>query len=85
MRGRPAARVWKTYGVSGMIEWHVMLPASGSGRSMLAIDFTGGQISGYGVSPARFTTADPFVQRVIEESCWYREKKRIVLLNVTTR
>lgn len=73
----------KTYGVYGMTEWHIQLPTglNDPGLSHFNISFTGGQLTGYGVAPATFTTDDPFVQKVIESSIHFSKgKKRIHLL-----
>lgn len=67
MKGRYVNR--KSYGVSGLMEWTVLVPA---GNSFLRVEFTGGTMNGYGISPATFTTSDPVVQRIIEESVLYR-------------
>lgn len=66
----------KTYGVSGMVEWTVLIPV---GRSSVRIRFTGGSISGYGVTPATYTTDNPALMHLIENSQLFR-RKRITLL-----
>ncbi|MDE7381319.1 MAG: hypothetical protein K2N03_04240 [Muribaculaceae bacterium] len=65
-----------TYCVDGLIEWHVMIKA---GRVEIPISFTGGHLSGYGVSPAEFTTADPVLQHAVED-CSYFKSGRIRIL-----
>lgn len=42
----------KTYGVNGMMEWNAIIPV---GRTSVRVHFTGGTVTGYGVSPATFT------------------------------
>lgn len=65
----------KTYGVKGLMEWRVQLSTGYSVKPEITVEFTGGQITGYGVAPARFTTADPFLQRLIEGSIWFKNGK----------
>lgn len=62
--------VKKTYGVYGLMEWHVLIPAAGS---KVRITFGGGQASGFGCAPATYDTADPGMQRLIESTRWFRE------------
>lgn len=66
----------KTYGVSGMMEWHALIPA---GRATVRVPFTGGTVTGYGVSPATFSTENKDVMRLIEDSHYYKSG-RIFLL-----
>lgn len=70
----------KTYGVNGLMEWHARLPL---GKTTLLVDFTGGSLTGYGVSPATYTTGNEVVQRVIESSRPYREGKIRLLRSLT--
>lgn len=63
-----------TYGVNGMMEWNALIPA---GKSTLRVHFSGGTATGYGVSPAIFTTDNPAVMHLIETSYWYRIGKII--------
>lgn len=66
----------KTYGVDGLIEWHINVPA---GRVLLNIEFSNGRFSGYCMAPAVYRTADPVVQRAIEHSSHFRSGRiRIV-------
>lgn len=62
----------KTYGVSGMMEWNALIPA---GRCTVRVHFTGGTVTGYGVTPATFTTDNPAVIHLIEHSHWFRKGK----------
>lgn len=61
-----------TYGVSGMMEWVALIPMR---RNIVRVRFKGGSLSGYGVTPATFTTTNPVVMRMIEESGYYRSGK----------
>lgn len=64
----------KTYGVAGLIEWNLQLPTGSHKLPFINIHFTGGQITGYGVSPARYTTDDPYIQAAIETSPYFKKK-----------
>lgn len=77
--------VRKTYGVKGLIEWHMQIPVKSKARSSISVEFTGGQITGYGVSPARYATSDPYMQKLIESTVWYRKKKIFILDIAETR
>ena len=61
-----------TYGVMGMMEWNALIPV---GRSTLRVHFSGGTLTGYGATPATFTTDNPAVMRLIEDSYWYKIRK----------
>ena len=67
----------KIYGVSGMMEWQALIIC---GKVHVTVPFTGGSMNGYGITPAKYTTEDPFMQQVIERSEYYR-KGKIVLLH----
>lgn len=58
------------------MEWNALIPV---GRSTLRVRFSGGSATGYGVSPATFATDNRAVQRVIEESSFFRNGKIYVL------
>lgn len=55
----------KSYGVKGYLEYEAIIPGGGT---YFRVRFEGGSITGYGVSPAIFSTADPVLQYVIEQS-----------------
>lgn len=55
----------RTYGVRGYLEYEALIPA---GTSHIRIRFEGGSITGYGVAPAMFSTRDPALQYIIEQS-----------------
>lgn len=59
----------RVYGVEGMMEWNALIPA---GRSTLRVHFSGGTISGYGVTPARYETDNVAICHLIENSFWYK-------------
>ena len=68
----------KTYGVRGLMEWVCNIPV---GKSHMRIEFTGGVLTSYGNTPAKYVTKDLLQQTIIEHSEFFK-KKRIVLLSV---
>lgn len=62
----------KTYVVKGYMEWHLRLPTGFDAKPYIHIAFTGGQITGYGIAPARYSTSDPFLQNLIENCDRYK-------------
>lgn len=65
----------QSYGVKGLIEWQFDLETGYPVMPHITIKFEGGQITGYGIAPARYTTEDPFVMKLLEESEMYRSGK----------
>lgn len=61
-----------TYSVSGMMEWVAVIPTR---SNLLRVRFSGGSLSGYGVTPATFTTSNPVVIRMIEDSRLFKSGK----------
>lgn len=59
-----------TYEAPGLIDWSAQIRV---GRATLKVHFTGGAPSAYGVTPAEYTTDNPFMQRVIEQSGYFKE------------
>lgn len=66
----------KTYGVSGLMDWTTQIKA---GKGSLSVHFTGGALTAYGVTPAKYSTSNPFFQSVIENSKQFKSG-RIELL-----
>ena len=66
----------KTYGVSGLMDWTTQIKA---GKGAVSVHFTGGALTAYGVTPAKFSTSNPFFQNVIECSDHFKNG-RIKLL-----
>ncbi|MCC8119727.1 MAG: hypothetical protein LIP09_13410 [Bacteroidales bacterium] len=60
----------KTYIVNGLVEWTAAIQA---GRATISVPFTGGAFTKYGHTPARFTTADAAMQRIIESSDHFKK------------
>lgn len=67
-----------TYGVFGLMDWTLHIPTPGFHQPFVVANFEGGQISGYGTAPARFTTRDPYIQQVIEAHPWCGSRLRIL-------
>lgn len=65
----------KTYLAPGFMEWQAIIHV---GRATVKLNFTGGTFTGYGQAPASFETDNPVLQRLIEMSDLFRER-RIVL------
>ena len=66
----------KTYGVSGLMDWTTQIKA---GKGSVSVHFTGGALTAYGVTPAKYSTCNPFFQSVIENSNQFKSG-RIELL-----
>lgn len=69
-----------TYGAPRLIDWVAQIKV---GAATVRVHFTGGALTSYGVTPAEFSTADPFLQKVIENSNFFKEG-RIIFLRKTT-
>ncbi len=69
----------KTYGVSGLTDWTTQIKA---GKATVSVHFSGGALTAYGVTPATYSTANPFFQTVIEDSEYFKNG-RIMLLGQT--
>lgn len=68
----------KTYEAKGMVELTLHLLAGHKGQPDITVTFEGGKITGYGVTPATFTTSDPIIQKFIEDSGYF--KRNIIKL-----
>ena len=66
----------KTYGVSGLMDWTTQIK---TGKVSVSVHFTGGALTAYGVTPAKYSTSNPFFQSVIENSKQFKSG-RIELL-----
>lgn len=66
----------KTYGVNGLMEWDTTIPV---GKATMKVHFSGGSLTGYGVTPATFTTEDPMKQMIIEKSDYFKSGKIFVV------
>lgn len=68
-----------TYGAPRLVDWVAQIK---SGSATVRVHFSGGALTAYGVTPAEYTTSDPFIQKVIERSSYFKEG-RIILLRRT--
>lgn len=64
-----------TYGAPRLVDWVAQIKV---GAASVIVHFTGGALTSYGVTPAEFTTSDPFIQKVIENSSYFKEGRIIV-------
>lgn len=65
-----------TYGAPRLVDWVAQIK---TGAATVRVHFTGGALTSYGVTPAEFTTSNPFIQKVIENSSYFKEGRIIVL------
>ena len=64
-----------TYGAPRLVDWVAQIKV---GAASVRVHFTGGALTSYGVTPAEFTTSNPFIQKVIENSSYFKEGRIIV-------
>lgn len=64
------------YGVFGLIEWHALIPFNGG---KVAVEFTDGSVTGFGVKPAVYKTSDEGVAAMIDSCEWYRNGRIVCL------
>lgn len=69
----------KTYGVQGYMEWQALIRC---GKATLTVHFSGGSLTGYGVTPAEFTTENPMTQAIIENSDYFKKGKIFLMREV---
>lgn len=70
-----------TYGAPRLVDWVAQIK---SGAATVRVHFTGGALTTYGVTPAEYTTANPFIQKVIENSDYFKEGRIVALRRVCT-
>lgn len=68
-------RLKKIYGVEGYTEITLQLPTGYEALPVIDLTFERGHVTGFGVSPASLITDDPVLQKIIESSWYYKEKK----------
>lgn len=54
------------------------------GLATLRVHFTGGALTVYGITPAEYTTSDPFIQKAIEMSSYFKDGRIKELRRVAT-
>ena len=59
----------KTYGARGLLDWQMALNVGGA---ILKIYFSGGSMGSNGLIPAKYTTENDAIQRMIEETPEYK-------------
>lgn len=69
----------KTYGVQGYMEWQALIRC---GKATVTVHFSGGSLTGYGVTPAEFTTENPMTQAIIENSDYFKKGKIILMREI---
>lgn len=62
----------KTYGVDGLIDWQTEIKA---GKARLVVNFSGGGLTSFGVTPATYTTDNLLYQHIIENSSQFQSGK----------
>lgn len=58
----------KTYGVYGLMDWQPLLYV---GKAKFQPLFSGGGVTAYGETPAKYTTSNPVCQHIIESSHYF--------------
>lgn len=56
----------------GVMEYHMLIPV---GKATLHVQFSGGNMEGYGNTPAEYSTGDRFMQMVIEHCEMFKAGK----------
>lgn len=69
-----------TYGAPRLVDWVAQIKA---GAATVRVHFTGGALTSYGVTPAEYTTSNPFIQKVIENSSYFKEGRIIIQRRAT--
>lgn len=49
-----------TYGAPRLVDWVAQIK---TGAATVRVHFAGGALTSYGVTPAEYTTSNPFIQR----------------------
>ena len=68
----------KTYIAKGLLEFRMAIPLGGA---IIRICFSGGSMGSNGILPARYTTDNPVIQKIIEDSPHYHKGRIDVLKN----
>lgn len=69
-----------TYGAPRLVDWVAQIKV---GAATVRVHFIGGALTAYGVTPAEYTTDNPFIQKVIEQSAYFKEGRIITLRKAT--
>jgi hypothetical protein len=65
--------------MSGLLECVATIKC---GKATIEVPFTGGSLSGYGIVPAQYSTENPVIQAIIENSDYYKSGKIVKLRDV---
>ena len=76
-----AKKTTKTYGVYGLMDWQPILHV---GKAKFQPLFEGGGATAYGETPAKYTTANPILQHIIESSHYFKVGHIQLLYSNTT-
>lgn len=68
----------KTYAARGLLDWQMALNVGGA---IIRICFSGGSMGTNGVIPAKYTTDNPAIQRIIENSPQFLDQRIILYPN----
>lgn len=66
----------KTYAARGLLEWQTVI---NTGGARIRICFSGGSMGTNGVLPAKYTTDNPAIQRMIEDSPYFKKGRIYVM------
>lgn len=61
------------------MEWQSLIRC---GKATVTVHFSGGSLTGYGVTPAEFTTENPITQAIIENSDYFKKGKIFLMREV---
>lgn len=61
-----------TYAARGLLDWQLALNVAGA---IIRICFSGGSMGSNGVVPARYTTDNPAIQKIIEKTRYFEKGK----------
>ena len=61
------------------MEWVALIEC---GKATVKVHFSGGSLTGYGVTPAEFTTQNPMTQAIIENSKEFKSGKIFLLREI---
>lgn len=65
-----------TYGAPGLVDWAAQIKV---GAARVRVHFTGGALTSLGITPAEYSTTNPFIQKVIEGSAYYKDGRIIFM------
>lgn len=72
----------KIYGAPRLMDWVAQIKV---GAATVRVHFTGGSLTVYGVTPAEYKTADPFIQKAIETSRYFKEGRITLVKSIPVK